>query len=105
MSASVPVNTVHYEKSSVLPHTTLQAVWDFHARPNAFQLLTPPPMFIQVRENHLTSLTDGDVRFTMWLTFIPIAWWARHQPGPTETSFADLMVEGPMAYWRHEHIF
>lgn len=105
MSVSVPGNVIHYEKRSVLPHTTIQQVWDFHARSNAFQLLTPPPMFVQVRDNQLTSLTNGDIRFTLWLVFIPVAWWARHQPGPIETSFADLMVEGPMAYWRHEHIF
>jgi len=105
MSESLSVNTKQYEKQSVLPDTTLEKVWAFHAAPNAFQTLTPPPMFIQVRENKLTSLTEGDVHFTMWLTFIPIKWWARHEPGPIETSFADRMIEGPLAYWRHEHIF
>jgi ligand-binding SRPBCC domain-containing protein len=105
MSALVPVNARHFEKRIFLPHITVQTLWDFHARPNAFQILTPPPMFIRVHENHLTSLTDGDVRFTLWLTVFPVAWWARHQPGPIETSFADLMIEGPMAYWRHEHLF
>jgi len=102
---SVPVNAKHYEKVSVLPHTTLEKVWAFHAAPNAFQKLTPPPMFVQVRDNRLTSLTEGDVKFTLWLAFIPIAWWARHEVGPIETSFADRMIEGPLAYWRHEHIF
>jgi ligand-binding SRPBCC domain-containing protein len=102
---SVPVNTKQFEKRSVLPHTTVEKVWAFHATPNAFKTLTPPPMFIQVRENKLTSLTNGDVHFTLWLVLIPVKWWARHEPGPIETSFADRMIEGPLAYWRHEHIF
>ncbi len=105
MSISVPVNAKVFETRSVFAQTTLEKVWAFHASPQALKTLTPPPIFVQVRENHLTSLTEGDVKFTLWLAFIPIPWWARHQHGPTDTSFADLMIEGPMAYWRHEHIF
>lgn len=105
MTISVPAHTKQFEKRSVLPHTTIQKVWDFHAQPNAFKILTPPPIFLQVHENHLTSLTEGDLRFTLWFGPLPVRWWARHQPGPIETSFADLMMEGPLAYWRHEHIF
>lgn len=105
ISDSVPVNVKQFEKRSILPRTTLEKVWNFHAAPDAFKTLTPPPMFIQVRENTLTSLTDGDIHFTMWLVFIPIKWWAHHEPGPIDSSFADRMVEGPLAYWRHEHIF
>ena len=45
------------------------------------------------------------MKFTLWFGFIPIKWHAQHQAGPTETSFADLQLSGPMAYWRHEHIF
>lgn len=105
MSQAMPSQRTVFEKQSVLPNTTLERVWAFHAQPNAFSTLTPPPIFVQVKEDTRTSLTEGDVKFNLWLAIVPIAWWARHEPGPTETSFVDHMVEGPMAYWRHEHIF
>jgi len=93
-----------FEKKSVMKGT-VQQLWDFHARPNAFAKLTPPPIFIHMRENNLKSLTEGTVDFTMWLGFIPIHWVARHEPGPIPTSFTDRQLVGPMAYWEHQHIF
>lgn len=93
-----------FEKKSVMKGT-LQQLWDFHAQPNAFAMLTPPPIFIRMRENKLKSLTEGTVDFTMWLGPIPLHWVAQHEPGPTETSFTDRLLIGPMAYWEHQHIF
>lgn len=101
---TIPSNTKVYEKSTIM-NTTLKKMMAFHESPEAFGKLVPPPMIAQLREDHRTSITDGDLKFTLWMGPIPIKWHARHQEGPTETSFADLMIEGPMAYWRHEHIF
>lgn len=84
---------------------TPQAMFDFHAAPNAFVKLTPPPIFIQVLHNNLTSLTSGEVDFRMWFGPIPIHWIARHEPGPIPTSFIDRQIVGPLAYWQHEHLF
>ena len=93
-----------FEKRSVMK-TTLQKMIDFHAAPETMPKLSPPPIFVQVKRDDRTSLTEGELEFILWFGPIPVHWLARHQPGPTEQSFADLMVEGPMAYWRHEHIF
>jgi ligand-binding SRPBCC domain-containing protein len=71
-----------FVQRSVIPGTAAQ-LWDFHAQPNAFSKLTPPPIFIQVLKNDLQS----------------------HEPGPTPTSFRDRMLRGPLAVWEHEHIF
>lgn len=101
---TTPSNTKVYEKSSVMD-TTLEKMVAFHESPDAFSKLVPPPMIAQLREDNRTSNTEGDLKFTLWMGPIPIKWHAQHQTGPTETSFADLMVDGPMAYWRHEHIF
>jgi ligand-binding SRPBCC domain-containing protein len=60
-----------FEKKSVMKGT-VQQLWDFHAQPNAFSILTPPPIFIRMRENKLISLTEGTVDFTMWLGPIPL---------------------------------
>ena len=93
-----------FERRSVMPGTPEQ-LFTFHARANAFTTLTPPPIFIQIRHNRLTSLTSGEVDFVMWFGPIPAHWIARHEPGPTPNSFADRQLQGPLASWRHEHIF
>jgi len=97
-------NTHVFEKRSVM-NTTMEKMIAFHEDPKAMPKLSPPPIFVQVHRDERTSLTEGELEFTLWFGPIPIRWLARHEPGPTETSFADLMVKGPMAYWRHEHIF
>ena len=98
------MNTTIFEKSSVVK-TTIQDMIDFHNGPDVFQQLSPPLVFVQIHEDNRTSLTEGDLKFTLWMGIIPVRWHARHQPGPSEHSFADLMLSGPMAYWLHEHTF
>jgi ligand-binding SRPBCC domain-containing protein len=101
---SVPQNAKVFEKSTVMK-TTMAKMLAFHHDPQALRQLTPLPIIAQLREDNRSSLTEGDLKFTLWLGFIPIHWHAQHQAGPTENSFADLMLSGPMQYWRHEHIF
>lgn len=98
------IDTHRYEKRSVM-NTTLQKMIDFHEDPKVMPKLSPPPIFVQVKRDDRTSLYEGELEFRLWFGPIPIHWLARHEAGPTPTSFADVMVEGPMAYWRHEHIF
>jgi ligand-binding SRPBCC domain-containing protein len=93
-----------YEKRTVMK-TTMDKMIAFHQDPKALGKLSPPPIFMQLHRDERTSMTEGEIEFTLWFGIIPIRWIARHEPGRTETSFADLMVKGPMAYWRHEHIF
>ena len=100
----IPERVTIYEKSTVM-HTTLSKMMAFHEAEDSFGKLIPPGMFGQIREDNRTSISAGDLKFTLWMGPIPIKWHAEHQAGPTETSFADLMVSGPMQYWRHEHIF
>lgn len=101
---SAPANAHVYEKRTVMK-TTLAKMTAFHSDPKAFSKLSPPPIFARIIRDDRTSLTEGELEFTLWFGFIPIRWLARHEPGPTPHSFADFMVKGPMAYWRHEHIF
>lgn len=92
-----------FEHQSILPGSVEQA-WAFHAQPDAFSKLTPPPIFVQMRENKLTSLTNGTVDFNLWFGPIPVHWIAQHRPGPTPTSFIDQQISGPLAYWEHHHL-
>lgn len=93
-----------YQKRTVM-NTSLEKMIAFHQDPRALGKLSPPPIFMQLHRDERTSLNEGEIEFTLWFAFIPIRWIARHEAGPTEHSFADLMVKGPLAYWRHEHIF
>lgn len=99
-----PENTHTFQHESIIP-TTIEAIEAFHNDPTAFSKLTPPPIFAQVHRRELTSLTEGTLEFTLWFGPIPVRWVAQHEAGPTPHSFADRMMQGPMAYWLHQHIF
>ncbi|MBC8097819.1 MAG: hypothetical protein H7Y11_00115 [Armatimonadetes bacterium] len=104
MNAQPPPNAHVFQKRTVM-HTTVAKLTAFHQDPKALGKLSPPPIFMQIQRDTRTSLTEGELEFTLWFAVLPIRWLAQHQPGPTATSFADLMLRGPLAYWRHEHIF
>lgn len=99
-----PAETKTFEHTSVIS-TTIEAIEAFHEDPKAFSRLTPPPIFAQIHRRELKSLVEGELEFTLWFGPIPIRWLAQHEAGPTENSFADRMMKGPMAYWLHCHIF
>lgn len=104
MTHDAPTNARIYEKRSVMK-TTVEKLIVFHNQPSALSKLTPPPIIMRLTQDDRTSLTEGELKFTMWFGPIPLRWIARHEVGPTEHSFADRQIKGPMAYWRHEHIF
>ena len=93
-----------FEKTSLI-NTTLDEMMRFHADPGALSKLTPPPIFMRVQRDDRRSIREGEIAFTLWFGPLPIRWLARHESGPAEHSFADRQIEGPMAHWRHEHIF
>jgi ligand-binding SRPBCC domain-containing protein len=100
----IPSNAHVFQKRSEMK-TTLEQMTAFHQDPKALQTLTPPPIFMQMHHDTRTSITSGELEFTLWFVIFPIRWIAQHQPGPTPTSFVDVQIKGPLAYWRHEHIF
>lgn len=104
MTSNAPPTAKVFERRSVIP-TTMDKMWNFHAAPRAFSTLTPPPIFVQVLRDSRTSLTDGELEFRLWVGPIPVYWRARHEPGPIPTSFIDRQLNGPMAYWEHQHLF
>jgi ligand-binding SRPBCC domain-containing protein len=104
VTSATYLKTHIYEKRSVIP-TSVERLTAFHDAPETMPKLSPPPIFVQMKRDDRRSLTEGELEFTLWFGPVPIHWIARHEPGPTPDSFADVMVKGPMAYWRHEHIF
>lgn len=99
-----PAQTRRFVKTSRIS-TTLADITAFHQDPRALARLTPPPIVMRLHRDDRRSLSDGEIEFTLWFGPLPIRWIARHEAGPSASSFADLQVKGPLAYWRHEHIF
>ena len=93
-----------FQYSTTIP-ATLETVMHFHEKADALRILTPPPLIVQIKHDQRLSLTEGSVDFVLWFGPIPVRWVARHEPGPTESSFIDRMMRGPMAEWEHQHIF
>jgi ligand-binding SRPBCC domain-containing protein len=93
-----------FEYTTLVP-TTMEAIIRFHEKSDALQLLTPPPLIVQIINDQRISNTQGSVEFILWFGPIPVRWVARHEAGPLPTSFIDRMTAGPMAYWQHQHIF
>jgi len=93
-----------FTHSSVVP-APMNEVLSFYASQEAFQKLAMPPMVVRIRRDGRTSLTAGELDFTMWFGPVPVRWLARHEAGPTPTSFKDTQVAGPLARWEHEHLF
>ncbi|HUN06492.1 MAG TPA: hypothetical protein PLQ56_07815 [Aggregatilineales bacterium] len=96
--------TKTFTHRSTMP-TTMERMTAFHEDPRALRILTPPPIFMQPLFDHRTSLTEGDLEFRLWFGPIPFRWHARHEPGPTPTSFVDRQISGPMQSWVHTHSF
>jgi ligand-binding SRPBCC domain-containing protein len=101
---TAPVKVRRFQKRSVMP-TTMDRMIAFHEGKDAFKTLTPFPIIAQIHDDRRTSITAGEIDFTLWFGPIPARWTAQHEPGPIPTSFADRMVKGPLKAWRHEHIF
>lgn len=89
--------------SNFIVNASLKKVASFHSSTSALKKLTPPPMFVQLHS--FEPLANGSLaKFTLWLGPLPLHWLAKHED-VTENGFIDNQIEGPMAYWRHEHAF
>lgn len=87
----------------------LEEVWAWHCRPGALTRLSPewaqsvvqeswPPLSPGSRAHLRTSVpgSAGSVR-------VPFV--SEHAAGPSEHSFVDRMVRGPLSSWEHTHTF
>lgn len=79
------------------------ALFRWHARPGAFERLTPPWEPVEIVERP-TSLEDGS-RAVIAIRMGPFRkrWTAEHRAYTPETGFDDVQVAGPFAHWHHRH--
>ena len=83
-----------------------QALYDFHARPDALQRLTPPWENAKVVEQ-TGGIEDLGSRVKIQLRVGPIkqTWTAEHAACEPGYMFRDVMVSGPFRRWEHTHLF
>jgi hypothetical protein len=82
-----------------------QTLYDWHARPGAFERLAPPWDDIRVLEK-LGGIEDG-ARLTMQIHQGPfhVTWEALHRDLIEGEQFVDEQVRGPFKKWEHVHRF
>ena len=95
---------MQFVKESILP-ATVEEVFAFHERPDAFELLQPPweRVEVLVPPKGLEEGTRVEVRARLgplWTTFV-----AQHVAYEKNRRFEDVMCEGPFAHWHHKHLF
>jgi ligand-binding SRPBCC domain-containing protein len=85
-------------------HCTPEKLFQFHERPDALSLLTPPGAGVRVIRA-APSLRVGAEALLSVPLLGPIrkTWHARHTVYEPPTRFVDEQVSGPFRKWRHEH--
>jgi uncharacterized protein (TIGR01777 family) len=80
-------------------------VFWWHARPGAFERLTPPWTGVTVAERR-GGIEDG-ARVVLKIPVGPtyVRWVAEHRDYIEGRQFCDVQVEGPFARWEHTHRF
>lgn len=78
----------------------------WHARPGAFERLTPPWAPAEVLERRGDGITDGS-RVTLGIRLGPLRlrWISEHDEYQEGRQFRDVQVAGPLARWEHTHRF
>jgi uncharacterized protein (TIGR01777 family) len=98
-----PAAPLVLERASRLPFSA-DAVFAWHARPGAFERLTPPWEHAQVVERS-GGIEDGGRAVIRVGAPVALRWVARHRDYEAGRQFVDEQVEGPFARWTHLHRF
>src|SRR5918994_1161455 len=91
------------ERTSTLPVSAEEA-FAWHARPGAFERLTPPWERVEVVEQ--TGGIEDGARATLRLHAgpVPLRWVTVHRDYVRGRRFVDEQVEGPFSHWIHHHL-
>ena len=82
-----------------------EALFQYHARPGAFERLVPPGSVIRVLLSEGGIQDGGRLIFKMRQGPIPIKWEAHHENYIPGQQFCDRQVKGPFSSWFHVHRF
>lgn len=83
----------------------VQQVWDFHNRPDAFRLLTPPEENIQILTKDMTLRKGAIHEFVTKQFGMKVRWKARLTEVTPPNRFIDEAIKSPFKSWKHTHEF
>lgn len=83
----------------------VEAVFAFHQRPNALELLTPPWAGVQVLRRTGGIETGAEVELLVPIGPFRTRWHAVHTAFEPGRLFVDEQREGPFRRWIHRHEF
>lgn len=91
---------VRFEHSSIFSCPAVR-LWAFHMRPDALNILSPPGTRVVDPGD---GVADGSV-VTLAIGWWPLAftWKALHTGVRPPSSFTDVAIESPFAFWAHQH--
>jgi len=92
------------EHRSTLPASAAEA-FAWHARPGAFERLTPPWERVRLVTPHPGLAAGVAVELEVGVGPLSTSWVARHTVVEPPTRFVDVQERGPFARWEHEHRF
>ena len=78
-------------------------VFAWHARPGAFERLTPPWESVEIVERSGGIENGGRVVLRMGLGPFSQRWVAEHCDYEAGVQFRDVQISGPFAHWEHTH--
>ncbi len=97
-------STLTFERKTTLP-ASQQAALNWHARPGAFQRLSPPWQAIDLVKPNNGIEAGATLVMKLLLGPLGLPWHALHVPTEGYEGFCDIQTRGPFAAWRHDHIF
>ncbi len=96
------MKTITYVKRSQLNHSAT-TVFNWHCREGAFERLNPPWQPAETIEK-LGSIEDnGTITIKTKLGPLSSKWFLKHIDFIQDRQFADILIKGPFAYWKHIH--
>lgn len=91
--------TLDFRSRIEVPAETL---FDWHARPGAFERLRPPWLNIEIEK--FEGIRDGQqASFRLGLGPLRLRWVAEHRDYEEGRQFKDVQVKGPFQRWEHTH--
>lgn len=107
MSGGFPLHDAHMQiqfiYSSFIP-APLEKVWALYADANTINQISP--FFARVNFERLDLPLRAGAEIIFIGKFPPrVRWHARLETFVENSHFVDVQLQGPFAFWRHEHIF
>ena len=104
-SIEVTMKTFGIERSTKVPFP-LEGVFDFFARAENLELLTPPWLSFQILTPRPIRMNEGAlIDYRLRLHGIPLRWRSEITAWEPPHRFVDEQRRGPYRLWVHEHRF